>query len=899
MSSDHSGVVPRPGAGQLADRVAGFCVEQLEAAHRSHLMGWRLPGTFAGHQVGADVRADLCFTLHHLSRAGVTEVAGSPIDELLTGLLAGVDGAGTHTFFSYRIAETLLGRGPFEHNALLAGLDNAQVRQVALAVDSSDWLELLDAEVLPRNYAGVLARCELGRVRLGLVDDTSRLDELVERVRNVLGANPLRALDDSNDASGRYDIYTADVWLFTEPLADRIGEVWRRGMAQALDLVLAVGGPDGSSVPWGRSTGDLSDALTLELAAFALIDGSASSTDRPSDGVWLRRAQDAMLTLEHGFDDDGLTRAHSHRAQDAYRGPERRLQLTFDLLGKLAWAAAALRSIAPDLTQAPAAQAYPPIDSLVPFEEDRPAGVWAHRSGGANFVVPFVGATRSQYLPALHRPGRWEVPVDRDLPTWTPLVIDRLKRFTAGGLPASLEHRSGRVTARWDGFAESGKGVEGDDMAPPLAGSRTMDLSVEGRTIVLRDELAFERPPVALGTAIAEGPDAPLHVEWTVDDGSGQATVVPVDGLAEWTSPWSQLTRVHQLDLDPALSVAYTARVTPLIRVGSTAFGAHYHRSMYPHVADRLEERRVPFGWDSFDDPGFRSIDLVHLHWPEWVAFDDLEAHRAIIAALADADIPVVWTAHNLTPHEKRPDVFDVIYGAWAAAADAVIHHSAWGETRLRQRYEFDERCLHRVIPHGHFGSAWQAAGLPDQKEAERRLGLAPIGLRIGLVGAPRDEKLVQQVLDGVAASERTDIELVCWSLSGDEVVPDDPRIAVAEPYRHVDPGVYATRLAACDVLALVFDEHGEMLTTGAAADAVGLGLPTLRSRWGYLVEHLGDAGIPVGQSAESIAAALDALTDADLDRARSASLQRSAALDWSVLAGPTADLFDEVLTTR
>ena len=87
--------------------------------------------------------------------------------------------------------------------------------------------------------------------------------------------------------------------------------------------------------------------------------------------------------------------------------------------------------------------------------------------------------------------------------------------------------------------------------------------------------------------------------------------------------------------------------------------------------------------------------------------------------------------------------------------------------------------------------------------------------------------------------------------------------------------------------------------STGAAADAVGLGLPTLRSRWGYLVEHLGDAGIPVGQSAESIAAALDALTDADLDRARSASLQRSAALDWSVLAGPTADLFDEVLTTR
>ena len=883
-------------AGALAAQLRAFVVDTLEDAEQAHLHGWRIPRMFAGHQVGADVRADLCFTLHHLARAGVTEVAGRPIDEIISGLLADIDGAGTHTFFSYRIAETLLERGPFEGNALLSGLSSSQAEQVALAVDSSDWLELLDAEVLPRNYAGVLARCELGRVRLGLVDDTGGLDDLVERVCGVLGANPLGALDDSNDASGRYDIYTADVWLFTEPLADRIGEVWRRGMSQALDLVLTVGGPDGSSVPWGRSTGHLSDALTLELAAFALTAGQEVPG---TPEVWLRRAVDAAITLSDGFDAGGLTTAHAHRAQDAYRGPERRLQLTFDLLGKIAWAAAELRDVDPALTPASKRQAYPPIDRFVPFETDRPAGVWAHRSSGAEFVVPFVGATRSHYMPALHRPGRWEVPVDRDLPTWTPLILDRQKRFTAGGLPASVEHRDGGVTAHWDCFVESGTGVEGEVPAPPLAGSRTMDLSIDGRTIVLRDELTFKRPPVALGTAISEVSDAPLRVEWTVDDGEGQATAVPVDGLAEWATPWSQLARVHQLDLTPATSIAYTARVTPLIRVGSTAFGAHYHAGLYPHVADRLLERRVPFGWDGFDDPGFRSIDLVHLHWPEWVAFDDLEAHRAIIAALGDADLPVVWTAHNLTPHEKRPDIYDAVYGAWAAATDAVIHHSAWGEARMRQRYRFDDRCLHRVIPHGHFGHEWEASGRPERAEAERRLGLAPTGLRIGLVGAPRQEKLVQEVLDGVAASSRDDVEVVCWSLRGDEVVPDDPRIAIAEPYRHVDPGVYATRLAACDVLALVFDQHGDMLTTGAAGDAVGLGLPTLRSQWGYLVEHLGDAGIPVGQTAESIADALEALTEADLVSARSAALQRRDELDWSVLAEPTADLFDEVLLRR
>lgn len=916
-------------AGQFAVDLRDATVEHLEAAAAAHLPGWRIPRTFAGHQVGGDVRADVCFTLHHLATAGIDHVGGVAIDDVLTSLLADIDGAATHSFFSYRIAETLFAHGPFANNPLLNGFSDAQVEQVALAVDSSDWLELLDAGVLPRNYAGVLARCELGRVNLGLVDNTSRLDELVARVAEVVGDNPRGVLDDSNDRVGRYDIYSADVWLFAEPLADRLGDVWSIGIERALDLVKAVGTKDGSAVPWGRSTGDLAVALTLELAAFALArpkptelgwQNAPRGTDsHPTSGgsgggdagLWLRRAMDATNSLSDSFDIDGLSRAHRYRAQDSYRGPERRLQMTFDLLGKMAWAAAALLNADPGLTPASAATAYPADDQLIRFEDDRATGVWTHRSAGARFVVPFVGASRSHYLPVLHEPGAWEVPVDRDLPTWTPLVLDRLKRFCAGGLPAELDHRPNGLSARWDSFVRSGVGLEGDDAADQLAGQRTMDLSVEGRTVVLTDELSFDRAPVAVSMTIPETVDRPLNVQWSVagdavggDAGAGecdgaQATTIEVAGLSEWRSSWSEIERIHQLDLVPDTHLSYTARVTPLMRVGSTAFGHHYHDALYPHMTKRVVGRRAPIGWDAVDDPAFRSLDVLHLHWPEWVAFDRLDAHQKAIARLADADIPVVWTAHNLTPHEKRPDVYDPIYSAWAASVGAVIHHSAWGEARIRERYRFGDHCQHAVIPHGHFGTTWTKAGLPDRAEAEQRLNLKPAKLRIGIVGAPRTEKLTQAVLDGVAACERDDLELVCWSLKGDEIVPDDRRIAEAERYRSVDPGVYATRLAACDVLALVFDEDGDMLTTGAAGDAIGLGLPTLRSDWGYLTEHLGDAGIAVGQTAESIAAALDALTDTDLDAARTAALSRRDDLEWSALAGPTADLFESVILQR
>jgi glycosyltransferase involved in cell wall biosynthesis len=885
-------------------------VRLVEASAAAHLPGWRVPGMFAGHVVGADVRADLCYTLHHLAEAGVESVAGQPIDEVLTTLLGAVDGRSTHTFFSYRVAEVLGRVGLFAGNHLLEGLTDEQRREVELAVDSSDWLELLDGGFLPRNYAAVLSRCELGRVRLGLVDDTARLDELVGRLAAVLGENPTRALDDSNDRIGRYDIYTGDVWLFCEPLADHLGDLWDDGINKALDLVLAVGSRDGSAVPWGRSVGDLAAALTLELAALALSDERVRARRSPDeDAVWLRRAADATETLLSGFGDDGVSTAHQHRDQDSYRGPERRLQLTYDLLGKVAWAAGALRKVDPSLEAAPIAEAYPAQDRWIGFEESvegapRPAGVWAHRSPGVDFVLPFVGTTRSHYLPAPRQPGTWEVPVDRDLPCWTPLVSAGLGRYTAGGVPASVEVAAGAVSALWSGLAVSGRGLDGDDPGPPLAGTRNMTMRVDGRSLVLEDQLTFDQAPRAVSLTIPEVADRPLRVEWSSLDGdqlSGAATTVAVDGIDEWRSFWSAFPRVHQLDLDPAPEVSYRARVTPLMRVASTAFGHHYHRSLYEPMSDRVVDRPTPVGWDAVPDPGFRHLDLLHVHWPEWVAFDDLAAHRSIIHELADHDVPIVWTAHNLTPHEKREEVYEPIYAAWAEAADSVIHHSAWGMARMRERYEFRPDCRHEVIAHGHFGGLWDAASKPDRETAETWLGLEPCALRIGIVGAPRSEKLVRAVLEGVAASSRDDVQVVCWSLGLTDAepgwsVPDDPRIAIAERYRMVDPAVYATRLAACDVLALVFDPEGDMLATGAAADAIGLAMPALRSDWGYLVENLGEAGIAVGHTAESIAAAIDSLSPERVAEAQAAAEVRKAELDWAILAERTADLFERTI---
>ncbi|HEY6414893.1 MAG TPA: hypothetical protein VIX41_01605, partial [Acidimicrobiales bacterium] len=177
------------GPATIADDLVATAVGVLEELARGIAPGLVLPDTVAGHRVDADAPADLCFTLGLLHQAGVDEVAGLPVVPTLLGRLAATDGRRTNTFFSYRIAETV-GR--------LGGLDalDATTRgTVAEAVDSTEWIALLDQAVLPRNYAVVLARCEAARARLGLDVDADVLEDLLARVGALFGEHPEGWLD--------------------------------------------------------------------------------------------------------------------------------------------------------------------------------------------------------------------------------------------------------------------------------------------------------------------------------------------------------------------------------------------------------------------------------------------------------------------------------------------------------------------------------------------------------------------------------------------------------------------------------------------------------------------------------------------------------------------------------
>ncbi|HKY69149.1 MAG TPA: hypothetical protein VJM49_22355, partial [Acidimicrobiales bacterium] len=429
--------------------------------------------------------------------------------------------------------------------------------------------------------------------------------------------------------------------------------------------------------------------------------------------------------------------------------------------------------------------------------------------------------------------------------------------------------------------------------ASTLPAERRARYRVEGRTLTVHERLRFpDRPPGALAVLVPEMPGQPLHV---AADGPAveRVTTVDVDGLAEWRAVNGEIAAVHQVELAAAAEVAFRWAVTRKLRVVSTAHHHWYHRCLYASLADRVDVRPPPY--HLLDEPdrlaaALVTVDVVHLHWPEWLTGMSASRARRVAATLADIGVPVVWTQHNLAPH-TAPD-HEALYRPWAETAVAVIHHSRWGEGAVRARYEFAPSAVHRVIPHGHWGPLMTPRHRIDRAAAEAELGLAPTGLRIGLVGAPRPGKDTQLLIDGVHAATRADVQLLVLSGDGEDD-RGDPRITVL-PYEEVPRDVYDRRLATVDVLVLPL-EGGTYLTTGQVADAVGAGLPALVSPWPYLTEVLGDAAIPYGRSAADLAATIDALDEATLGRARAAAVARQPALDWAALAEDTYALLDEV----
>ena len=873
----------RPSGNELAEAMLDFVAAELDALAARYAPGFRLPKVFAGHIVGEDARSDLAFSLGLLFGAGRKELGGLPLDETLRNTLLGLDGHNTHTFFSYRAAESLQRLGGYHDNPKLAQLSESELKNLREAFDSTDSAPLVREGKLPKNYAVVVARCEHARHQLGLLDDTRLLEELCERSRQLMGPAAEGWIDDSNEARGQFDIYTPDIFLFAEPLAERLGAVWEDGLRKVLGDVDSLALPGGAIV-WGRSIGALGIAMTIELAA---IGTARALVDNPE--TWLARAVWSFEELRSWYS-DGVIRAHQQRSTMFYRGPGRRLQMSLDILGKLAQAAILLRSVG-DLRAAKPFDAWQAVDRHISFAtsgRNAAASAWAIRSRQMSFVLPLVGGFSSDYLPAPRAPGLFEVPTSGPI-SMTPVLHVGGKQLVTAGAPTRVEHQPGEIEVEYSGWAEPAAGPE---QAAALEGSRVARFRVEGRTLLVEEDLEIQGDTSTVEAAALQIPELmqrPLDVELECST-EHRVSRIDVSGLAEYRSFWSEFHTVHQLDFEAAQRVRLRWRVTPRLRVKTSAETHPYNLALYEPIRDRIVTSQAPAELPGLPLALYQT-DVLHVHWPEWWQGPDLDRNARALAALRDAGVRIVWTKHNFAPHYFRGKEGRELYRMWAKAADAVIHHTEWGMQKALASYEYGEQTLHRVIAHGHWGSRHALYRDVDRAQTEASLGLSPCAIRLGVIGAPRVEKDVQLVLDAFHACSRQDLQLFVACVSGEDV-PDDPRIHAIDS-THVPEHVYQQRLSVIDALVLPFDEG--MLMTGTAFDAIGAEKAAIISDWPVLHEVFGEAAIGFGSTREHLTRCLESLTAEQVAASQRGMQDCKRRTEWAEIAAQTFELLDEV----
>lgn len=890
----------------LRDRILAFVHDTCAEAIGRYMPGLRVPGYFAGHRINADYAIDLAYTLKFLHRAGYARVGKFAIAEVIRAVLRQIDGEKTETFYSYRTAETLLAFGGWEDNPLLEGFDAAGRENIARAVDSthiySQWDKPLGGR--PNNYWGVLARCEHARERLGLLADRRIYEEALGHCRSLLTRNPVGFFDDSGSLSGRYDIYSTDMHLFLEPLWEQFDQkVLMHNLRQHVRLLETIALRNGAMVAWGRSVGALSVCMTAECGAMALRLGMAEDAQR-----MLRLVDHAATAFMTEWFADGLIDAHRYRMTMNYRGPFRLQQMTFDCLGKLAYAAEQIAETQDAKLKTQdggegALELFPERDAWVAFDGSGKAGVWMYRKGVLEFQLGVVDGNGADYVPALRGPGLFETPVDCGMLCGVPRVMVGGEEFTSAGLPVRVEKHAGGITLAYEGFVATGGGtrkVAGEGKSR-LGGTRVVRYEVVGDEVRGSETWVFEEMPEAVYYALPETAKRKLAVAFECAQGHS-STAVSVEGMQFWRSFWGEMARVHQIDFAPAREVRFSWRATPALRVCHGPYDHDYNRAIYDAMpADAVEEIQRPNGMCPHEHMHVAKYagdaEVIHLGWPEHafrphgLSEEEFMARwGAFAAGLRATGKKIAWTVHNRRPHGMPREQGVALYRLFTPIVDLAMHHSEWGMELMKGEYPFRADCRHIVVPHGHFG---EQMAIGESREAlEKAFGLGRCAIRLGVLGRYQKEKQIEMIVEAFHKAGKADQQLVLTAYhrpsekapEGRPVLPEDRRIVKLPRNDWMVREEIARHTKVCDVL--VAAHTGDTyLTSGLVADAVGLGITMLVPDWAFFREIMGEGALYHDNTAAGLERAIAGLTVEKVELAKQASRGLYQRYDYRTLS--------------
>jgi glycosyltransferase involved in cell wall biosynthesis len=247
-------------------------------------------------------------------------------------------------------------------------------------------------------------------------------------------------------------------------------------------------------------------------------------------------------------------------------------------------------------------------------------------------------------------------------------------------------------------------------------------------------------------------------------------------------------------------------------------------------------------------------VDAVHLHWLELLAFDSrrrfaplLDAIRTLrlwlsLILLRRSPLRVVWTVHNVRPHESsHPHLYRLLERAAASCADAIVVHSQYAADAVAR--ELAPRGQIRVAHHGSYLD-WYPPASESRAQLRKSYGLAPDSFVLLLFGQVRPYKGVAEAVRTFRDLDAAQMLVLVAGNPKDEPTRQELEALAAQDRRVVlqlrwiaDEEVDGLHRAS-DVIVL---NYPEIFSSGALLLAWSLGRPVIAPAGGTvdeLAEH-------------------------------------------------------------
>lgn len=307
-----------------------------------------------------------------------------------------------------------------------------------------------------------------------------------------------------------------------------------------------------------------------------------------------------------------------------------------------------------------------------------------------------------------------------------------------------------------------------------------------------------------------------------------------------------------------------------------------------------------------------RSVDVMHLHWLEFIAASDgrpvaglartLVRQARLVAGLAWLrlrGVRVVWTVHNLTPHEPvRPRMESFLGRVVSRLAHRVIAHSEYAKSRVQQKWGRGVRVTVMPLPNyiGTFPADPRSRG-----EIREALGLPHSAFVFLAFGQVRPYKRLPELVDAFSSLDGDDLRLV---IAGRPVVAAEAerlqQAAAADPrivlhLREIPDEQVEGLHRAADAGVLAYED---VFSSGALLLALSQGLPVVAADGGTARE------IASGDASERfapgrLADALDRMRATDPRVRSTAALAVAERFSWSDAGAQTAALYRSAVSGR